>query len=162
MHRRIINPVLEELNSERAGYFTEVVTKIEEDPRTERFPNYVYTLLKETLPLLPTYLDKAEFIDLLFEFVTDNYAVMKRIMFDKAYIYDQSVLKDVTNDFVTKIVDRTLEHYEQGDIDTGEQDIRKFTWPYRAEDVIDLEDEEEVEALNKRPPYTGPERRKRR
>lgn len=162
MHRRMIDPVLESLDNERAGYFADVVTKVEADPRTERFPNTVYTLLKETMPLLPTYLDKAEFLDALFAFVTANHAVMERKMFDKAYIYDQSVVKEVTNDFVTKVVDLTLEHYEKGDLETGEQAVQKFTWPYRAEDVVDPEDEDEVEALNKRPPYTGPERRKKR
>ena len=163
MHQRIINDVLENMDSERAEFFTDVVAKIENDPRTDRFPNYVYLLLKETMPLLPTYLDKSEFIDALFDFITDNYSVIKRTIFNREYIYDQSVVKTVTNDFVIKVVDLTLQHYQAGDIDTGEKAILKFTWPYREGDLVDPDDDDadEPEVRQSRPPYSGPERRKK-
>lgn len=161
MHRQIINNVLEDMDSERAGYFLEVADRIEKDPRVDRFPNYVYLLLKETMPLLPTYLDKHELIDVLFNFVTDNCSVMKRKIFDKEFIFDQSVVKPVTNDFVIKVVDLTLQHYENGNIDTGEKDFLKFTWPYREEDLIDPDDDDGPMDQPTRPPYEGPERRKR-
>lgn len=162
MHRQIVNSVLEEMDGERAKYFSDMVAMIENDPRTDRIPNYVYLLLKETMPLLPTYLDKREFIDAMFDFIADNYSMMKRKLFDKEYIYDQSVVKTVTNDFVVKIVDLTLQHNETGDIDTGEKVGLKFTWPYRAEDLTDPDEEDAPEILQNRPPYNGPERRKRK
>ena len=164
MHRRIINNVIDDMDSERAGYFLDVVDKIDKDPRTDRIPNYVYLLLKETMPLLPTYLDKREFIDALFDFITDNYSIMKCKIFDKEYVYDQSVVKTVTNDFVIKVVNITLQHYETGDINTGEKNILKFSWPYRKEDLVDPDDEPEDEPEDEQnlPPYGGPERRKRK
>lgn len=163
MHRRIINNVLEGMDSERAKYFLDVADKIDTDSRTDRFSNYVYLLLKETMPLLPTYLDKREFIDTLFDFVVDNHSLMQCKIFDEEYIYDQSVVKSVTNDFVVKVVDLTLQHHENGDIDTGERAGLKFTWPYRAEDLVDSDDDDEGEAeeLQNCPSYSGPERRKR-
>lgn len=162
MHRRIINNVLENMDGERASYFLDVVGRIESDPRTDRFPNCVYLLLKETMPILPTYLDKCEFIDALFDFITDNYSMMTRKMFDAEFIYEQSVIKTVTNDFVIEVVDLALQHFENGDIDTGEPVSLKFTWPYRKEDLVDPDDEEEPEHRGAAPPYRGPERRKTR
>ena len=165
MHRQIIDKVLESLDSERAGYFFDVVTKIEEDRRTARYPNYVYLLLKETILLLPTYLDKREFLNIMYAFIDENYSEMKKIIFDKEYIYDQTLVQEVTNGFVVKIVDRTLELYEAGEIETGEAKLQKFTWPYRKEDLIDPDvdenDEDEMEVEDDKPPYSGPERRKR-
>lgn len=164
MHRQIINPVLESLEGKRARYFSDLVARVENDPRTDRYPNIVFLLLKETMALLPVYLDKGEFLDALFDFVGRNHAAMEEIIFDKDYIYDPAHLQDVTNAFVVEVVNLTLEHYETGDIDTGEPAVRKYTWPYRAEDLIDPDDDdaqEALEELKKRPPYAGPERRKR-
>lgn len=165
MHRRIINPVLDTLDGERAAYFSAVVDAVESDPRTQAYPNIVFLLLKETLALLPAYLDKAEFIDALFAFVAKHHGEMEEIVFDRDYVYDPTLLKDVTNAFVVEIVELTMHHYDAGDIDPGEPAVQKFTWPYRAEDLIDPDDpdaEEILERLKDRPPYTGPERRKRR
>ena len=162
MHRRMIEPVLKTLTGERAGYFADVLTKIEADPRTARHPNFVYLLLKETLRDLPTHLDKGELVDHLFAFVDAHMHDLERIVFDQDYIYDPSVVKDVTNEFVLEIVDLTLRHYEVGDIETGEPAVQKYTWPYRAEDLVDPDDEDAQESLKDRPAYTGPERRKNR
>lgn len=139
MHRRIVQHVLESLDSHRAGYFFDVVSKLEEDPRTGRFPNFVYLLLKETMSLLPAYLDKNEFLDMLFAFVERNQWKMRKHMFGPEFIYNPAVLKQVTNDFVTEVVERTLEHYEEGAIDTGEPSVIRLTWPYSDEDLKALE-----------------------
>ena len=161
MHRRIINPVLDSLEKERAAYFSSVVDKVEADPRLEPYPNIVFLLLKDTMALLPTYLNTGEFIDALFDFVARTHGDMEEIVFDKAYIYDQTLLKDIAAAFVAEIVELTLKHYEDGDIETGEPHVQKYTWPYRAEDLVDPDDDEALEKLDERPPYAGPERRKR-
>lgn len=162
MHRRIITPALERLDGERAAYFAAVIEKVESDPRTQAYPNIVFVLLKETLEALPAYLDKGEFIEALFAFLDRNHARMETVLFDRDYIYDPSLIKDVTDAFVAEIVALTLKHYDAGDLDTGEPDVRKFTWPYRAEDLVDPDDDEALERLGERPPYSGPERRKKR
>lgn len=164
MHRQIVTSILEGMDKDRAGYFNAVVDKIEKDPRTEKHSNYVFLLLKETMTLLPIYLEKPEFINILFQFVQDNRNLVKGIIFDKEYAYDQSVLKPVTNEFVVVVVAKTLEHYEKGDIETGEGTHKKFTFPYRIEDLIDpdADDEESIsEDLKNHPIYQGPERRNR-
>ena len=165
MHRRIITPVLDSLDGNRAAYFSAVVDKLEADPRTQAYPNIVYLLLKETMAELPAYLDKSDFIDALFAFVARHHGEMEEIVFDRDYIYDPSHLKDATNAFIVEIVELTMQHYEAGTIDTGEPLVQRFTWPYRAEDLVDPDDpeaDEELEKLKNRPPYSGPERRKRR
>ncbi|MBL4693179.1 MAG: hypothetical protein JKY92_07610 [Magnetovibrio sp.] len=164
MHRQIVASILEGMDKDRAAYFNRVVDKLEKDPRTQKNPNYVFLLLKETMSLLPTYLKKSDLIDILFSFVATNRNKMKSIIFDKGYAYDQSLLKPVTNNFIVVVVAKTLEHYETGDIETGEQSRKKFTFPYRIEDLVDLDDEDEEaisEDLKKHPIYQGPERRKR-
>ncbi len=162
MHRRMINPILENMDGERAGYFTDVVAKLENDPRTHKNPNFVFLLLKETMALLPVHLDKADFINTLFAFIAKHHRAMEKVVFDQDYIYDQSMLKEVTNDFVIDVVDLTMQRYQQGEIDGGEPSVQKYTWPYRAEDLVDPDDEEAQDRLQNRTPYAGPERRKKR
>lgn len=162
MHRRIVNPVLENLDKERAGYFIDVVQRIEADPRTQRFPNYVFQLLKDTIPLLPAYLDKKELVEMVFAFVTAHQGAMKRRMYSADFARHPEILNAVTGPFVTAVVERTLQAHDAGEIDTGELSHKKFTWPYRAEDLVDPDDEDAVAALKERPTYTGQERRKRR
>ncbi len=161
MHKRIADAALGNLDGEKAGYYSDIVSQVSEDPRTEVFPNLVYTVLKETMSLLPTYLDKVEFINLLFAFVTTNKGPLQEKLFGKEYLQDPTVVRQVTDGFVDLIVERTMQHYEDGDIDSDEKVIQKYTWPYRVEDLVDPDDEEAMEELNNRPKYTGPERRQR-
>lgn len=162
MHRRIVEPVLENLDKDRAGYFVDIVTRAEEDPRTQHYPNLVFQLLRETIPLLPSYLEKTEFLDAMYLFLQKNQGAMKRKMFSPEYARRPEILQEVTGHFVNAIVDRTLAQYDEGDIDTGELTHMKYTWPYRAEDLVDPDDEDAVEELKSRASYTGPERRKPR
>jgi len=161
MHKRIADAALENLEGEKAGYFSDVISSVSEDPRTEAFPNMVYIVLKETMALLPTYLEKAEFINLLFAFVSTNQAPLQQRMFDKTFINNPASIRAVTDGFVDLIIERTMQHYEDGDIESDEVAVQKFTWPYRAEDLVDPEDDEAMEELANRPEYTGPERRRR-
>ncbi|MBF0250620.1 MAG: hypothetical protein HQL35_08350 [Alphaproteobacteria bacterium] len=158
----MIEPVLKALDGDRAGYFADVVAKIEADPRTARHPNFVYLLLKETVGHLPAHLDKDELIQRLFAFIDAHARDLERVVFDPDFVHDPSVVKAVTDAFVLDIVELTLEHYDRGDIDTHEPSVQKFTWPYRAEDLVDAEDETALECVDARPAYTGPERRKSR
>lgn len=158
MHKRIAEAALESLDKEKAAYFANIVERVAEDGRTGFYPNIVYVVLKETMWLLPVYLDKKEFIDLLFRFVVTNSRAIQRKLFSKDYIDDSSAIRPITDVFVNTVVDRTMELFQEGEIDSGEPKIQKFSWPYRAEDLIDPDDDE-AEAVEK-PPYSGPERRR--
>ncbi|MCW9033138.1 MAG: hypothetical protein OQK35_01925 [Alphaproteobacteria bacterium] len=161
MHKRIADAALGKLDGEKAGYFANIVSQVSDDPRTELFPNLVYTVLKETMSLLPTYLDNAEFINLLYTFVDTNKGPLQEHLFDKKYINDPTTIRAVTDGFVDLIVERTMQRYENGEIDSDETVVQKYTWPYRAEDLVDPDDDEAIEELKSRPKYTGPERRER-
>jgi hypothetical protein len=53
VHRKIIDPVLKNLDPSRADYFNRLVDRVERDPRTETVPNLVNLALRETIPYLP-------------------------------------------------------------------------------------------------------------
>ena len=162
MHKRIAEAALQNLTGDKAGYFSDVVNRIAEDPRTSTFPNFIYIVLKETMEALPTYLEKAELINLLFGFVSTNKDTLQVRLFDRQYLNNPKSIHDVTDGFVSLVIERTMQRYENGEIDSDEVAVQKFTWPYRAEDLVDPDDDEALNELeNKRSTYTGPERRKR-
>ncbi len=130
LHRKIIEPVLAQLDGERAGYFQNLLEKLEADPRAEKTPNLIYLVLKETVPFLPTYLNPDQIISHLLLFVAENRGKLNRILYSREYVKDPDCIKEVTNKFVTEILSSTFEQYDAGNIETGEQKIYRVSWPY--------------------------------
>ncbi len=166
MHKRIVENTLKTLDVDRANYFNDVIGYLEDLPQTADFPNLVYLSLKDILDIAPTYIEKKAFALLLLKFVTYHKNELQKIIYDKEYLYDPQVLRKVTNKLIDAIVDQTIQGYEDGQIETGEPEVQKFTYPYRALDLIDVDDDDEYEQAieeeqRRQAAYTGPERRKR-
>ena len=139
----MLEATINRLDKARAEYFSDVLRKLKDDSRTERMPNMVYLILKETVMVLPIYLPKRELIDQLFVFLESNHNRLGKRLFDKKYINDPSFIRAVTNDFVHAVVDEIFERYKIGEIDGDEQIVHHFTWPYHDVDFPYQEDEEE-------------------
>jgi hypothetical protein len=128
VHRRILDTALSGLEEEQAVYFHDIAEKLGEDPRTERMPNLIYLVLADTVRFLPTYLEKKEFINRLFRFVEYNNRRLARIIYDPAFLADKSLLSPITGDFVAEVVEATLLHYEQGEIESGERVVHRMSF----------------------------------
>jgi hypothetical protein len=166
MHKRIVEKNLKTLDAERANYFNDVIGYLEDIEETQRFPNLVYLTLKDILDIAPTYIEKKAFALLLLKFVAHHRLDLQKIIYDKEYLYDENVLRKVTGKLIEAIVEQTIQGYEEGQIDTGEAVVQKYTYPYRALDLVDMDDEEELERAKeeerrRQAAYTGPERRRR-
>ena len=129
LQRRILEPILENLPQDKAGYFYDLVAKLEEDPRTEAKANLVFSILRETVPVLPTYLPREELIERLFAFIYTHEHKLRRKMFDRDFIENSAAIRPITNEFFHQVVDRTLELYDDGEIDTGERKVYSFKFP---------------------------------
>ena len=130
LHRKILEPILADLDGERAAYFYKIVEKIEKDPRAERTPNLIYLVLKETVPFLPTYLDPDLLIQNLLTFVHDNKQAMNQTLYSREYVGNPSIIRKFTDKFVTEVLESTLEKFDDGKIDTGEKKVYRVSWPY--------------------------------
>lgn len=166
MHKRIVEKALKTLDAERANYFNDVIGYLEDIPQTAEFPNLVYLTLKDILDIAPTYIDKKAFALLLLKFVLHHEKDLQKIIYDKAYLYDEHVLRNVTGKLIEAIVDQTIQGYEDGEIDSGEAVVQKYTYPYRALDLVDPDDDEALEKAleeerRRQAAYSGPERRQR-
>ena len=128
VHRRILTAALGRLEKEQAVYFADIAEKLGEDPRTERMPNLVYLVLADTVPFMPTYLAKKEFINRLLRFVDRNHRHLARTIYAPAFLKDKTLLAPITGDFVAEVVAATLIHYEEGEIDAGEQIVHRMTF----------------------------------
>jgi len=144
LHRKILEPILARLDGERAGYFTNLVEKLEQDPRVEPEANLIYLVLKETITFLPTYLQSDQMISQLLEFVQNNRSELNKVLYSRDYLHDTELIRNVTNRFVSSVLASTLEDYEDGKIETGEQKIYRVSWPYTDIDFpfVDKDDDE--------------------
>ncbi len=166
MHKRIVEKSLKTLDAERANYFGDVIGYLEEIPKTNEFPNLVYLVLKDILDIAPTYIEKKAFALLLLKFIAHHARELQKIIYDKSYLYDEHVLRNVTGKLIEAIVDQTIQGYEEGEIETGDPVVQKYTYPYRALDLVDPDDEDALEKAReeerrRQAAYSGPERRRR-
>lgn len=141
MHKKIIEKALGTLESGRATYFQGIVSKLEEDKRVEDTANIIYTVLKDVMGEIPTYLDQKALIDLLLDFTNRNYHRLNKALYDPAFVRDASSIRDVTGEFVHQVVKLSLEMHDSGEIQESERSVHKLTWPYRDTDVFDPDEE---------------------
>ncbi len=142
-HKIIVDDALKQLSDERASYFSDIVNLVAEDPRTEAMPNMVYLVLRETICFLPAYLPKKLMIDLLFDFSGQNRERINRLIFDERFILEPGCIREITNDFIRIVSNKTMEMYINGKIDSGEKTVHRVAWPYNDYDFPYLDDEDE-------------------
>lgn len=134
IQKRIADPALLALTGDRARYFSEIVRRLENDPRTDDMANLVFLALRDVVAIVPTYLPHADFIDLLFAFLAKNRARLVRILFDIAYRHDPKAIRPVTHLFVLEIVDLCMDLYQAEFLKIDEPAVHQFCWPeYEAE-----------------------------
>jgi hypothetical protein len=145
LHRKLIEPALAQLEGERATYFSQVLQRLDEDPRVDVAPNLVFLVLKEIVPLCPTYLPVRELVDRLLEFVAVNQARINRAIFDPAYIADAapSELHKIGGEFINQILTATFKKLDSGELQVEERQVYRFSadsdpadFPYRDEDDL--------------------------
>ena len=146
VHRRIVNPALAGLSGDRAGHFAAVVDRVERDPRTGDFANLVYSVLKETIPFLPTDRPKADLIERLFAFVGDNRVRLYKILFDPVHLENPAPFAEATKDFVMQVLSSALERHEIDEIENAKiraADTYRFSWPdYDPDKAFPYKDED--------------------
>lgn len=144
LHRKLIEPALAALEGERASYFAQVVQRLEEDPRVEVAPNLVFLVLKEIMPLCPTYLPVRELDDRLLEFVAVNQMRINRVIFDPAFVErpdGHAGMRELGGEFINQILTATFKKLDRGEIGSGENKVYRFSadddpadFPYRDDD----------------------------
>lgn len=143
VHKRIIEADLSRLDTERASYFSDVASRLEEDARTEPIAHIVFTILKDVMADLPIYLDRAELVDLLLNFSNSHSHQIRKILFDPEFLHDPSSIRSVTRDFTHQVIALTLEKHNTSENNGQPANVHKLTWPYRETDLVDPEDEPE-------------------
>lgn len=148
MHKRLMDPVLAALDSERCAYFTNITQTLGEDSRLANNANLVFLLLAASASYLPTKLPKNLFIATLLEFVAGNETRIRRTVYDPAFVIDQSLIKPIVANFVMEVVTRVLERLDDGEVDESERGseyrlgwpIEPSAFPYADPDEIDDDD----------------------
>lgn len=143
LHKRIISAVITRMDEQRAGYFGRVVERLEQDPRTEQYPNLPILILKETVQDLPTYLDPTVLVNHLFRFLRINKDDLTRVIHSAAYISDNTVLAPHCQPFVEAVVLDTLESVDGSEQDREGRSEYRVGWPYEADTFPYVDDETE-------------------
>ena len=155
MHKRLIEPALQELDEQASVYIYDLVRQLENDPRLDDCANLVYLILRDAIPVLPTMLEPKIVIEDLFAFVGSQRAAIEHRIHSPRFIIDPSFVRPMVMLFVKTINDRCWERIEQGDVTTDGGDIWRMNWPYEEveqnfpymDDDEDDDEEEEGSAI---------------
>jgi len=149
VHRRLIEPALQQLNEKDSVYFYDLARRLEFDPRTERCSNLVYLVLRDAIPLLPTILDPKTVINDLFDFVDGHRAALEHRIHSPRFIVDPGFLKPMVMLYVKVISDRCWERIEEGEVTPDGNDIYRMNWPYeKTEAEFPYEDDEDDDVIS--------------
>ncbi len=134
LHKRIISPVITALDKERAAYFGRVVDRLEQDPRSDLYPNLPVLVLKETVELLPIYLEPTVLVNHLFRFLERKHESLSRVIHSAPYVADNSVLKSHCVEFVESVIRDTFENVSETDQDVTDRKEYRLKWPISPEE----------------------------
>lgn len=115
MHRRLVDAALKALPPDRSGYFADLATRLEQDPRAQAYPNLVFLVLRETMALLPTQLSKDEMIDLLLDFVARQGKALGHLVYDRRFVENPAILRQLTNELVSDAIGIVLSRAREGE-----------------------------------------------
>ena len=143
LHKRILIPLIEQLDEDTASYFGRVVDRLEKDPRLEDYPNMPFLVLRETIMELPSYLEPNEVIDLLFAYISHNVEDLKAVLHSTEYIHDHSVLRSHCTPFVIAVVRDSMKEVDMAYEDRNRQSEYHLKWPIDPKLFPYVDDEED-------------------
>ena len=148
LHKRLMTPVLERMDTQKSAYFNDVSDALVEDTRIERTANLVFLLLAHAAPYLPTELSKHELVGRLIVFVDRNQHRLMRTAFDPAFLSQKDLIMPVVGEFVAEITAVVLKKYDDGKLDEKGDKVFHLSWPidpdaFPYEDLDEEDDEED-------------------
>ncbi len=145
LHKRIISTVITRMDERRAAYFGRVVDRLEQDLRTDLYPNLPILVLKETVEVLPTYLDPGIVVNHLFQFLNTDKDILTRVIHGAQYTADNTVLAPYCASFVENIIRDTLSSVDATEEDNNGRTEYHLAWPIAPDDFpyADTENEED-------------------
>ena len=117
------------MDERSAAYFGRVVDRLEQDPRTELYPNLPILVLKETVDLLPTYIEPDTLVSHLFRFIEAEKDTLSRIIHDAQYVADNTVLAPYCKTFVEDVIRDTLVNVDASEQDNEGRSEYRLGWP---------------------------------
>jgi len=132
------------MDERRAAYFGRVVDRLEQDPRTDLYPNLPILVLKETLDLLPPYIEPDALINHLFHFIEKEKDTLSRVIYDARYVADNTILAPHCIPFIESVIRDTLVNVDPSDQDDESRSQYRLEWPIKPDD-FPYSDDEDIE-----------------
>lgn len=142
LHKRIISSLITNMDESHAAYFGRVIDRLEQDPRTELYPNLPILILKETLNVLPIYLEPQVLVNHLFQFLEKEKDTVSKVIHDVHYVADNTVLAPYCAEFVENVIRDTLANVDDTEQETTGRSEYRLRWPISPEDFPYLDDDE--------------------
>lgn len=129
------------MDERRAAYFGRVVDRLEQDPRTDLYPNLPVLVLKETVEILPTYLEPGALIDHLFQFLSAEKDTLSRVIHGAQYTVDNAGLAPYCAPFVKNVIGDTLSIVDAAEEDNNGRTEYRLAWPIAPDDFPYVDNE---------------------
>lgn len=145
LHKRIIATVITRMDETRAAYFGRVIDRLEHDQRMDIYPNLAVLVLKETIEILPTYIDPETLTDHLFHFLAEEKDTLLQVVHGVPYMANNAVLAPYCSAFVENVIRVTLETVDGVEEDNEGRTEYRLGWPITPDAFPYVDDETDVD-----------------
>lgn len=145
-HQQVLKSALAGLPAEKAGYFTELGTFIDETPVFESYKHWMFLLLAKGCELIPPVLEKKAMAAELSKFVTQRMVRIQQAAYSRDYIlHNGAPIAELATEFASQVSETALQAYKDGKLKSDEPEVIVYRWPFDDVDAFPYEDLDEMD-----------------
>jgi len=145
-HQQVLKSALAGLPAEKASYFIELGSFIDETAAFEEYKHWMFLLLAKGCDLIPPVLEKQTMAAELSKFVTQRMMRIQQAAYSREYVLNNGApIADIAIEFASQVSETALQAYKEGKLKSDEPEIIVYRWPFNDIDEFPYEDLDEMD-----------------
>lgn len=145
-HQQVLKSALAGLPAEKASYFTELGTFIDETAAFEDYKHWMFLLLAKGCELIPPVLEKQTMAAELAKFVTQRMMRIQQAAYSREYILNNGApIAELATEFASMVSETALQAYKDGTLKSDEPEVLVYRWPFDDVDEFPYEDLDDMD-----------------
>lgn len=145
-HQQVLKSALAGLPAEKAGYFIELGTFIEETSTFDSYKHWMFLLLAKGCELIPPVLEKKAMAAELSRFVQQRMGRIQQAAYSRDYILNNGApIAELATEFASQVSESALQAYKDGTLKSDEPEVIVYRWPFTDVDAFPYEDLDDMD-----------------
>ena len=145
-HQQVLKSALAGLTAEKAGYFIELGSFIDETAAFDEYKHWMFLLLAKGCEVIPPVLEKKTMAAELSKFVKLRITRIQQAAYSREYVLQHGApIAELATEFAGMVSVTALEAYKEGKLKSDEPEVIVYRWPFDDVDAFPYEDLDEME-----------------